>query len=160
MPSSDSPGPAGARQAERFKRVRDAHQTEMAEDYVKLLAQLLDSKGEARLVDLAECLGVSKPTVSGAIRRLQREGLVSSEPYRSIFLTEEGRGLAAASRERHRNVRELLVSQGVDGETADADAEGIEHHVSEATLAAFRRHLAQGRSKSRSRSSPGPPRRR
>jgi DtxR family transcriptional regulator, manganese transport regulator len=156
MPSSDSPGRDGARQAERFKRVRDAHQTEMAEDYVELIAELLDRKGEARLVDLAECLGVSKPTVSGAIQRLQREGLVSSEPYRSIFLTEKGRGLAAASRERHGIVRELLVSLGVDAETADADAEGIEHHVSEATLAAFRRHLAQ----SRSRSSLKSPRRR
>ena len=79
-----------ARQAERFKRVRDAHQTEMAEDYVELIADLIDRKGEARLVDLAECLGVSKPTVSGAIQRLQREGLVSSEPYRAIFLTEKG----------------------------------------------------------------------
>ena len=151
MPSSDNPEHDVARQAERFKRVRDAHQTEMAEDYVELIAELLDRKGEARLVDLAECLGVSKPTVSGAIQRLQREGLVSSEPYRAIFLTEKGRGLAAASRERHGIVRELLVALGVDAETADADAEGIEHHVSEATLTAFRKHLAQSRSKPRRR---------
>jgi DtxR family transcriptional regulator, manganese transport regulator len=136
-----------ARHAERFRRVRDAHQTETAEDYVELICELIDRKGEARLVDLAECLGVSKPTVNGAIQRLQREGLVSSEPYRAIFLTEKGRGLAVLARERHRIVRELLVSLGVDEETADADAEGIEHHVSEATLAAFRRHLARSRAK-------------
>src|SRR5512145_918438 len=142
MPSKGDPERDGARQAERFKRVRDAHQTEMAEDYVELIADLIDSKGEARLVDLAECLGVSKPTVNGAIKRLQREGLVSSEPYRAIFLTEKGRGLAVASRERRGVVRELLIALGVDAETADADAEGIEHHVSEATLEAFRKHLA------------------
>jgi DtxR family manganese transport transcriptional regulator len=145
MPSKGDPERGGGRQAERFRRVRDAHQTEMAEDYVELIADLIEGKGEARLVDLAECLGVSKPTVSGAIQRLQREGFVSSEPYRAIFLTEKGRGLAAAARERHRVVRELLISLGVDAETADADAEGIEHHVSEATLAAFRRHLAKPR---------------
>jgi DtxR family manganese transport transcriptional regulator len=145
MPSKDDPARGVGRQAERFRRVRDAHQTETAEDYVELIADLIEGKGEARLVDLAECLGVSKPTVSGAIQRLQREGLVSSEPYRAIFLTEKGRGLAAAARERHRVVRELLVSLGVDAETADADAEGIEHHVSEQTLAAFRRHLARPR---------------
>ena len=134
-----------ARHAERFKRVRDAHQTEMAEDYVELIAELIERKGEARVVDLAECLGVSKPTVNGAIQRLQRDGLVSCERYRSIFLTEKGRGLAQCSRERHRVVRELLIALGVDAETADADAEGIEHHVSPATLEAFRRHLAKSR---------------
>jgi DtxR family transcriptional regulator, manganese transport regulator len=149
--SGDDPGREVARHAERFKRVRDAHQTEMAEDYVELIADLIERKGEARLVDLAECLGVSKPTVNGAIQRLQREGLVSSERYRAIFLTEKGRGLALCSRERHRVVRELLMSLGVDAETADADAEGIEHHVSEATLEAFRRHLAQHVTKSRRR---------
>ncbi len=143
MIASDNAERKVARHAERFKRVRYAHQTEMAEDYVELIAELIDRKGEARLVDLAECLGVSKPTVNGAIQRLQRGGLVSSEPYRSIFLTDKGRGLAMVARERHRIVREFLVALGVDSETADADAEGIEHHVSEATLAAFRRHLAQ-----------------
>jgi DtxR family manganese transport transcriptional regulator len=145
MTASDDPAPDVARQAERFRRVRDAHQTEMAEDYVELIADLIDKKGEARLVDLAGCLGVSKPTVNGTIQRLQREGLVNSEPYRAIFLTEKGWGLAAASRERHRVVRDLLVALGVDAETADADAEGIEHHVSETTLAAFRKFLARPR---------------
>jgi DtxR family manganese transport transcriptional regulator len=134
-----------AERAERFKRVRDAHQTETAEDYVELIADLIDERGEARLVDLAGCLGVTKPTVAGAIQRLQREGLVSSEPYRSIFLTEKGRGLAQCSRQRHLLVRDFLVALGVDARTADADAEGIEHHVSEATLQAFRRQLQGAR---------------
>ena len=96
-----------AERAERFQRVRDAHQMEMAEDYVELIADLIDEKGEARVVDLAGCLGVTKPTVNSAIQRLQRDGLVSSERYRSIFLTEKGRGLALCSRRRHRVVREF-----------------------------------------------------
>lgn len=145
MTSVDDPDRARARRAERFRRVRDAHQTEMAEDYVELIADLIDEKGEARVVDLAECLGVTKPTVNNAIQRLQRDGFVMSEPYRAIFLTEKGRGLAAASRERHGVVREFLLALGVDAETADADAEGIEHHVSVATLEAFRKHLAKSR---------------
>lgn len=145
MTAGDDLDRARARRAERFQRVRDAHQTEMAEDYVELIADLIDEKGEARLVDLAECLGVTKPTVNNAIQRLQRDGFVSSEPYRAIFLTEKGRGLAATSRERHRIVREFLLALGVDAETADADAEGIEHHVSEATLEAFRKHLSRAR---------------
>ncbi len=133
----------GPKRAERFQRVREAHQIEMAEDYVELIADLIDEKGEARVVDLAECLGVTKPTVANTIQRLQRDGFVSSEPYRAIFLTEKGRGLADASRERHRVVRDFLLALGVDAETAEADAEGIEHHVSGVTLDAFRKHLAR-----------------
>lgn len=128
-------------QAERFQRVREAHQTELAEDYVELIADLHDSLGEARVVDLATRLGVSSATVNNALQRLQRDGLVSTKPYRSIFLTDEGHDLAVAARERHSVVREFLISLGVDAATADSDAEGIEHHVSDATLDALRAHL-------------------
>ena len=138
-------GGEAARRAERFQRVRNAHQTELAEDYVELIADLIEEKGEARLVDLSERLGVTKATVNNTIQRLQRDGFVTSEPYRAIFLTDKGRKVAAASRERHLIVRDLLVSLGVDAETADADAEGIEHHVSQTTLEAIRRHLAKPR---------------
>jgi DtxR family manganese transport transcriptional regulator len=66
---------------------------------------------------------------------------VTCKPYRSIFLTQKGQELAATSRERHHVVREFLMDLGIDADTADADAEGIEHHVSEATLHAFRSYL-------------------
>jgi DtxR family transcriptional regulator, manganese transport regulator len=128
-------------QAERFQRVREAHQTELAEDYVELIADLIETLGEARIVDLAARLGVSSATVNNALQRLQRDGLVSTKPYRSIFLTQLGQDMALAARERHSVVREFLVSLGVDAATADSDAEGIEHHVSSETLNAFRAHL-------------------
>jgi DtxR family manganese transport transcriptional regulator len=133
------------RQADHHRRTRRARQSAIAEDYVELIADLIDEKGEARVVDLAGRLGVTKPTVNSTIQRLQRDGLVTSEPYRSIFLTEKGRGLATSSRQRHRIVREFLMALGIDAETADADAEGIEHHVSEATLEAFRKYVARSR---------------
>ncbi|MEO8420465.1 MAG: manganese-binding transcriptional regulator MntR [Hyphomicrobium sp.] len=137
--------PAPVERAARFKRVRDAHQTELAEDYVELIADLIEEKGEARVVDLSERLGVTKATVNNTIQRLQRDGFVTSQPYRAIFLTDKGRKVAVVSRERHLIVRDLLLALGVDAETADADAEGIEHHVSKATLEAFRRHLSRNR---------------
>lgn len=137
---------AEARQAaERFQRVRDAHQMELAEDYVELIAELIERTGEARVVDLANHLGVTNATVNNTIQRLQRAGLVTSKPYRSIFLTPEGQTLAETSRERHEVVRGFLMALGVDAITADSDAEGIEHHVSEQTLTAFRKFLEKKR---------------
>ena len=127
--------------AERFKRVREAHQTELAEDYVELIDDLITETGEARVVDLAGRLGVTNATVNNTIQRLQRDGLVTAKPYRAIFLTERGQEMATTARDRHRIVLDLLLALGVDGATAELDAEGIEHHVSEATLAAFRAFL-------------------
>lgn len=131
------------RQARSFERVRLAHQREVAEDYVELIADLIDVTGEARAVDLAARLGVTNATVNSALNRLAREGLVARQRYRSIFLTEAGRHLAEAARDRHRLVRDFLVGLGVDRETAEIDAEGIEHHTSEKTLAALRRFLGR-----------------
>lgn len=128
-----------SRSAERFEKVRQEHRKETAEDYVELIAELIDTAGEARVVDLAARLGVSQPTVNKVITRLRRDGLVESKPYRAIFLTEEGAKLAASARWRHRVVLGFLLSLGISEEVARADAEGIEHHVSAETLEAFRR---------------------
>jgi DtxR family manganese transport transcriptional regulator len=133
------------RQAAHFGRTRRDHRSELAEDYVELIADLIDAKGEARTVDLAERLGVSSPSVNSTIARLQREGLVRSEPYRSIFLTEAGRALAQSCRRRHRIVLEFLRALGVREEVAATDAEGIEHHVSAETLDALARFLVARR---------------
>jgi DtxR family manganese transport transcriptional regulator len=124
-------------QAAGFDRIRDDHRSEIAEDYVELIADLIDAKGEARAVDLAERLGVTNATVNNTIGKLQREGLVRSEPYRSIFLTDTGEALAEACRERHRIVLDFLNVIGVPPEVAATDAEGIEHHVSKETLNAL-----------------------
>jgi len=134
-----------ANSAARFDRIRRAHQSEVAEDYVEMISDLIAETGEARTVDLAARFGVTSPTVNAIIRRLQREDLVETRPYRSIFLTEAGRALAEASRERHRIVRDFLVTIGVPLAIAEEDAEGVEHHVSEETLAVFARITEQGR---------------
>ncbi len=121
-------------QAAKFEKVREAHKTEVAEDYVELIDDLINVNGEARIVELAGRMGVSHATVNKIIARLQREGLVISKPYRSIFLTDEGRAMAVAARRRHEIVVRFLKAAGVSDETAEIDAEGVEHHVSEETL--------------------------
>jgi DtxR family manganese transport transcriptional regulator len=75
------------------------------------------------------------------IARLKRSGLATARPYRGVFLSEKGRALAERVRVRHRLVVDLLCALGVPTESAEADAEGIEHHVSETTLKAFAEFL-------------------
>ncbi len=124
-------------QTDGFEATRRAHQSEMAEDYVELIASLIAEKGEARPVDIATCLGVSQPTVTKNLARLKRDGLISHTPYRAVFLTATGKALGQACAKRHRIVVSFLIALGIDAATAEQDAEGIEHHVSKATLAAF-----------------------
>ena len=129
--------PTAEDQAARFARQREADRTATAEDYVELIAELIHEQGEARPVDIATRLGVKVPTVSKTLDRLAREGLITRAKYRSVFLTDTGRALAKECRRRHEIVLRFLISLGLDPETAERDAEGIEHHVSEQTLALF-----------------------
>jgi DtxR family manganese transport transcriptional regulator len=122
-------------------RTRRDHAQELAQDYVELIAELIERQGEARVVDLARRLGVTHVTVNRTLQRLQRADLVSTEPYRAIFLTAAGERLARESRERHDLVVRFLIALGVAPAIAESDAEGIEHHVSRETLRAFRRYV-------------------
>lgn len=128
-------------QAEYLSQTRREHANEIAEDYVEAIADLVAETGEARVVDLAKRLGVTHVTVNRTVARLQRAGFVTSQPYRAIFLTETGRDLAGTCKERHGIVVAFLQSLGVPQHVAERDAEGIEHHVSPETLAAFQMAL-------------------
>lgn len=123
---------------ESFRQTRKARRLELVEDYVELIADLLDDGGEARQIDIAQRLGVAQPTVAKMLKRLASEGFISQRPYRGVFLTEAGRQLAETSRSRHQVVEAFLRDIGVSPETARLDAEGIEHHVSAETLRAFK----------------------
>ena len=127
----------------QYAKIRHEHQTETAEDYVELIHGLIEKRGEARAVEIANELGISQVSVGKTLQRLQKEGYVHLQPYRSIFLTEKGIELALESKKRHHLVVEFLKQLGVPSETAEADAEGIEHHVSRVTLTAMRQFLDQ-----------------
>ena len=129
--------------ADGHRRTRSDHAGETAADYVELIDDLIKALGEARAVDLARYLGVTQVTVTNTIERLKREGLVTSKPYRSIFLTPKGKRLAAFTRQRHQLVLHFLLALGVPRSDAEIDAEGIEHHLSTKTLAAMRKFVKQ-----------------
>jgi DtxR family manganese transport transcriptional regulator len=129
--------------SEGFRQTREARRSALAEDYVELIADLIEDGNEARQVDIAARLGVAQPTVAKMLARLTAEGLVSRKPYRGVFLTAAGLKMARESRDRHQTVEAFLRSLGISAETARIDAEGIEHHVSSETLEAFRRAMAE-----------------
>jgi DtxR family manganese transport transcriptional regulator len=130
-----------SQQAENLRRSRRDRAVETAQDYVEAIADLSASLGEARVVDLARRLGVTHVTVNRTLARLQRAGFVNTKPYRAIFLTNAGNELADECKRRHETVVEFLHSIGISEKIAEMDAEGIEHHVSPETLAAFERLL-------------------
>lgn len=117
-----------------FAKTRADHSTETAEDYVEAVSDILHARGECRVKDLAEVMGVSHVTVTRIIARLAGANLVETEPHRPIRLTARGERLAADSRKRHEIVLAFLREIGVPEPDAKHDAEGIEHHVGEATL--------------------------
>ncbi|TWU22841.1 manganese-binding transcriptional regulator MntR [Bythopirellula polymerisocia] len=125
----------------RHSRVRSDHRTELAEDYVEAIADIVDASGTCRAVDLAQQFQVSHVTVNRTISRLERDGYVTTAPYAPIELTKAGRRLAETSQQRHEVVFQFLLAIGVGESAAAADSEGIEHHVSPETLAAMKAFL-------------------
>ena len=124
--------------ADGHRRTRRDHAAETAEDYVEAISEVLAEKGVCRVIDLARRFDVSHVTVTKIVARLKERGLVSSEPYNPLELTDSGKRLAAKSRRRHEIVHKFLLAIGVSEAIAATDSEGIEHHVSPETLEAMR----------------------
>ncbi len=150
MPRRDAHHDPGRRAVSaRFQGTRAAHEDETAEDYLEAIADTIDANGQARVRDLVRIMGVSHVTVSRIVARLVREGLARTEPYQPITLTPAGRRIALRARARHEAVLAFLLAIGVPLQQAEIDAEGIEHHVSQATISAMRKAIATLARKSR-----------
>lgn len=126
-----------------FRRTRNDHANETAEDYVEAIYDILQEHSTCRASDLARKFAVSHVTVHRIVARLHEEGLLETEPYRPITLTPKGKRLAKKVRQRHELVYKFLLAIGVDEETAAVDAEGIEHHVSQQTLDCLEQSIAR-----------------
>lgn len=131
-----------------------------AEDYLKTILLLRGEKGYARSVDIAERLGVTKPTVSIQVRRLLEEGLVIADKDHMLTLTDEGQAVAETVLERNVTFQQLLEELGVSPETAAADACKMEHAVSAESFAALKRLTEQRQLDVKKRTGPATPERR
>lgn len=104
------------------------------QDYLEAIYELIEEKGYAKVVDIAERLNLKGPSVTRMVQKLSRDGFLKSEKYRGITMTERGKSTAKDMQRRHQLLREFLILLGVDHKTANMDAEGMEHHVSKKTL--------------------------
>lgn len=107
---------------------------EATEDYLETIASLIDEKGFAASVDIAERMNVSKPTVTSIVKKLDREGFLVHVRYRGIRLTQKGKKLAEEMRVRHKLITRFLTLLGVDESIARQDAERIEHGLHSDTI--------------------------
>ena len=124
----------------RLSAIRDANsvkkqdRTERMEDYLEVIYELVQQKGYATTVDISSYLNVSSPSVTKMMQKLDETGYLIYEKYRGIKLTNEGIRIARNIRNRHDLLAEFFMIIGVDEETANNDAEGIEHHLHPETM--------------------------
>ena len=111
-----------------------------AEDYLEAMLMLKQERGYIRSIDVAEKLGVTKPSVSYATKRLRESGYISFDPAGMILLLPPGLEIAERMYERHMLLSELLIGLGVEPEIAREDACKIEHDLSVETFNAIRQH--------------------
>lgn len=107
------------------------------EDYLEQISQLIDEKGYARTIDIAERLSVSQASVTNMVKRLDTEGLVNHERYRGLTLTARGEEVADYIIRRHELLTRLFQLFAIDDETIYQDVEGMEHHISSPTMRVF-----------------------
>jgi Mn-dependent DtxR family transcriptional regulator len=107
------------------------------EDYLERILELINSKGYARVVDIASALKISQASVTNMVQRLDAEGLLKYEKYRGLVLTGAGERLARKITRRHRLLTDFLKLLGLDEQVIYHDVEGMEHHISPPTLRAI-----------------------
>ncbi|MGN0753295.1 MAG: metal-dependent transcriptional regulator [Aristaeellaceae bacterium] len=119
------------------------HIHESAEDYLEAILRLRESKGQVRSVDIAQLLGVTKPSVSFAMKKLRENEFICMDRDNLITLTETGEEIARRIYDRHRTITTFLMEIGVEESVAREDACKLEHDISEESFNALRRHLQQ-----------------
>lgn len=120
---------------------------ESAEDYLEAILVITEQNGRARSIDVAKHLGITKPSVSVAMKNLRTEGYIDMDRNGDLTLLPSGRAIAEKTYERHVTIRDLLVSLGVDYQTAAKDACRMEHAISDESFLAIKNHAQAMRKK-------------
>jgi len=121
------------------ERVRRQHSSELSQDYLEAIHEILKNQPLVRVTDLQEVFSVSHVTVIRTLQRLKEKEFITDTRSKHIFLTPTGEQIAIQAAEKHELLKDFFISLGVSPKQANADAEGAEHRLSEETFAAIRR---------------------
>jgi Mn-dependent DtxR family transcriptional regulator len=119
------------------KSSQTASTSTAVEDYLERILELIDSKGYARVIDIATALKISQASVTNMVQRLDAGGFLKYEKYRGLILTAAGKKLARRIAQRHKLLTEFLKLLGLEDRVIHQDVEGLEHHISPSTLRAI-----------------------
>ena len=108
-----------------------------SEDYLEAMLMMKEKHGYIRSIDVAEYLGVTKPSVTYTTKRLKENGYITMDKDGHITLTDSGMEIASKVLDRHKTLTDFLISIGIDKETAEADACKMEHDISQNTYEAI-----------------------
>lgn len=123
--------------------IREAvdHRHESEQDYLEAVLRITKEKGECHSVDVARQLGVSKPSVSVAVAKLEEKGLLVMDAQKLLQLTPKGDAIARRIFERHMFFKNHLIGIGVDEDTAEYEACLLEHDISQQTFEKMKQAL-------------------
>lgn len=131
----------------RRRNASSSRASSAVEDYLERILELINSKGYARVIDIAASLKISQASVTNMVQRLDADGLLKYEKYRGLVLTPAGARVARKIAYRHRLLTDFFRALGVDEQVIHHDVEGMEHHISAPTLRAIAALTRQLRSR-------------
>jgi Mn-dependent DtxR family transcriptional regulator len=131
----------------RLESIKAAHKSSKSdlsrmEDYLEVISELVELKGYATTLDISRYMNVSAPSVTKMLKRLDENGYLKYEKYHGINLTPKGNNVADAVRQKHGILLEFFEILGIEHDTANQDAEGIEHHLNPKTIKQLRKFIA------------------
>jgi len=135
------------RDSKRLESIKAAHQLERTnfstrmEDYLEIISELVELKGYATTLDISRYMHVSAPSVTKMLQRLDENGFLEYEKYHGINLTKKGIHIAESVRQKHGILLEFFEILGLGYETANQDAEGVEHHLNPKTIKQLRKFI-------------------
>lgn len=136
-----------SKNSKRLDSIKAAHQLERTrsssrmEDYLEIIGELVELKGYATTLDISRYMNVSAPSVTKMLQRLDENGFLEYEKYHGINLTSKGIQVAEGIRQKHGILLEFFEILGIGNETANQDAEGIEHHLNPKTIKQLRKFI-------------------
>ena len=133
--------------SKRLDSIKAAHKVERTksssrmEDYLEIIAELVELKGYATTLDISRYMNVSAPSVTKMLQRLDENGFLEYEKYHGINLTSKGTHVAEGIRQKHGILLEFFEILGIEYDTANQDTEGIEHHLNPKTIKQLRKFI-------------------